>query len=570
MAAKALIKDKDYATALDTMGFCVAPLFSAEQIRQMKELYHQYAIDNKVEGLIASHSKTTGDQSNSVRNRIFEILRPALENQFEDIDFFIAGFMVKEGHTEAELPLHQDWNILDESQYTSYQIWVPLDLSYAENGGMFVVPGSHHFFNNYRSGSYGIPKVIPDESLRPLLVDMIIPPGGALVFHNSLFHGSYPNHSGANRISAIVSVYQKSAKLQYYHKNTAEGRTDIYGITPDIFLRSLNKLENGGIPDGPLYHETTAINSIENDKITATDLTEGVKRYFGKDEKTFEPLQLHILRDEEMERNMQRDGYVVIDLLDEQTVAELKQEYVNRFGGPHTNIGRFTPMEHSTPASKREIHNFILDRIRPGLEKYFKDYQTPIASYFTKYANSTGNLSWHTDASLLLNTHIEPHYGIWCPLIDVNAGNGALCVIERSHKYSHVPVLNGYIWPYQSYAEDFERKKKVFTLKAGQLVLFDLRLVHHATPNQTDEDRICFCVRFTHQKSKYYSFQCEDENKSIVSVFEESPEFYLTDEWTSATQMGLRNKVGEMQNIYHVIDYNRINAALADTMAYTE
>ena len=562
MTPQALIKDADYARSLETQGFCVAPLFTVEQIRSMKDLYHQFSIDNKVSGLIASHSKTTAEQSKSVCNQISEILMPALEKSFENFDIFIAGFMVKEANTPNELPLHQDWNILDENLYTSYQVWVPLDLSHPENGGMIVLPGSHHFFNNYRSGSYGIPVVNIDDSLKPLVVDMIIPPGSALIFHNSLFHASYPNHSDANRISAIVSVYQKNAQLRYYDKNVVEDRTDIYGITSDIFLESLNKLENKGIPDHPVYKTTTALCKVENDKITSAELVSGFKKYFGEDYKGFEPLQLHILRDETLEEKLRRDGYTVMDLLDDKTVAELKQEYVDQFSAPHTAIGRFTPMEHSTPAAKRGIHNFILDRIKPELDKIFKDYQTPIASYFTKYAHSTGDLSWHTDASLLLNTHLEPHYGIWCPLVDVCAKNGVFILIEGSHKFSHTVFLNGLEWPYLSHADQFEKKKKVLDLKAGQIVLFDLRLIHHATANETDEDRICFCVRFTHEKSKFYSFLIEEDDKSVVSVYEEGKDFYLADEWSGANQVGLRNKIGKMNNIYSVIDHTRIKAAL--------
>ena len=561
MLPHALIKDTDYAESLNKLGFCVVPLFTVAQLEQMRELYHQNAIDNKVSGLIASHSKSTGDQSRNVSSSIKDIVMPALQEAFEDFSFFMAGFMVKEGNTPGELPLHQDWNIVDESRFNSYQIWVPLDLSHAENGGMYVLPGSHQFFNNFRSGSYGIPNIDTDEPLRPFITDMIIPPGSALVFHNSLFHASYPNHSSANRISAIVSICSKDAGIKYYHRNEVANCTDVYTITSDIFLRNLNRLENKGLPEEFLKHEIMPLQQLDNSKISSADLIAGFKNHFG-DIESFEPLQLHILKDGELEKKLKKEGYAVLDLLDGSTVAELKEKYINQFGAPHTAIGRFTPMEHATPADKRKIHDFILDRIRPALDRHFKDYQTPIASYFTKYANSTGDLSWHTDASLLLNTHIEPHYGIWCPLVDVSPKNGALCIIERSHKFSHVVFLNGLAWPYDAYTDVFEKKKKVFTLKAGQVVLFDMRLVHHATPNETDEDRICFAVRFTHKKSKFYSFRCEDEDKSIVSVYEETPNFYLSDDWSGANQVGTHNRIGKMKDIYAVINYGRIESAL--------
>jgi hypothetical protein len=122
---------------------------------------------------------------------------------------------------------------------------------------------------------------------------------------------------------------------------------------------------------------------------------------------------------------------------------------------------------------------------------------------------------------------------------------------------------NGIDWPYTPYMEEFDEKKKVMELKAGQIVFFDLRLIHHATDNKTDEDRICFCVRLTHQKTKYFSFNNKDEKSGIVNVFEEGPDFYLKEEWSSDNQKyPMVRKIGEMHNIYSTIDHSKIEAAL--------
>ncbi len=564
MAKDSLIIDKDYAKALDELGFCMIPLLNAEQIKSIGSVYEQFVLEKNVSGVAASHSRTSPEESLLIRNKIKDILMPSLTRTFENFDFFISGFMVKGANTSRELPLHQDWNIVDEDQYTSYQIWIPLELSYPANGGMIVLPGSHHFFQNLRSGTYDMPMINTDETVKPYVADMIIPPGDVLVYHNSLFHASYPNLSGQNRVSAIVSIYQKNAPLQYFQKNTKENKTDVYTIDPAIFLSSLGSLEKGGAPVNPISKAEQAINLIDNSKLTSIDLVQKFKAYFGTDEKGFEPIQLHLLRDGDLEKKMYRDGFVVIDLLNDKEVAALKAEYIKLFSSSHTSIGRFTPMEHTTPATKRYIHDFIIGTARPALDKYFNDYLTPIASFFTKYAKSEGNLTWHNDTSLLLNTHLEPHYGIWCPLIDVNEKNGALCAIEKSHKFSHVMFVNGLKWPYISLIPEFVRRKKIFNLKAGQAVLFDLRLIHDALPNQTDEDRICFCIRLTHTKSDYYSFVCENEEKALVSIYKEDSDYYLKDEWTNNNELINRaTKVGEMPNVYDGIDYKLIETNLS-------
>jgi hypothetical protein len=60
---KNLLKDQDYAFALNNMGFCVLPLFNEEQIAKLQQVYDENFSGNQVSGLIASHSKTQPDNS---------------------------------------------------------------------------------------------------------------------------------------------------------------------------------------------------------------------------------------------------------------------------------------------------------------------------------------------------------------------------------------------------------------------------------------------------------------------------------------------------------------------------
>ncbi len=558
-----LIKDQDYEQALNEMGFCVATIFTAAQIDQIKNLYEQYSISNKVSGLIASHSKTGPEHSLQISNSIKEVLMPSLEEWFRDFNFFLGGFMVKEANTSSEFPLHQDWNILDETKYTSYQIWIPLELSSPYNGGIFVLPGSHRFFENNRSGSYGMPRVDTDDKLRELTVNMIIPPGSALVYHNSIFHASYPNKTNTDRVSVIINVYQKDATLEYAHRNKELNRTEKYSINTTSFLTHLNTFEKGYIPADLSEFTVCASDNFDNGNVKSKDLTDGFLKVFPKGKESFEPLQLHILNDASIEEKLKRDGYVTLDLIDSEVANELKKEYEKFFQTSNTDIGRFTPMEHSTPESKRYIHDFIIDKIQDKLDFYFKDYQTPIASYFTKYANSAGDLSWHHDASIILNTHLDPHYGIWCPLIDVDENNGAFCLVEKSHKFSHSVFLAGLQWPFADYLSFFDKTKKTTPIKAGQMVLFDLRLIHHAMPNKSEQDRVVFCVRLTHKKSKYYSFESIDTFEQSVVVFEEQSDYYLRDDWSGDNQAANQlKKVGTMSHIYSSIDYRKIKSLM--------
>lgn len=560
-----MIRDTDYANALSELGFCVAPLFSQAQIDKLQALYAEFEASNNVTGLVASHSKGSTALSLYVSNSIKEILSPSLEHWFKDFNFFLGGFMVKSAHTEEEFPLHQDWDILDETKYTSYQIWIPLELSSPYNGGIIALPGSHRFFNNHRSGSYGMPRVKIDDVIRPHIVDMVIAPGSALVYHNSLFHASYANPTNKTRVSAIINIYQKDAVLEYAHKNTAENCTEKYAITSESFLTHLNVFEQGKIPDHMMKSGDAAIDTYSNASTTSEALVQQLNLLFPETlSQSLEPAQLHVLKDKDIQTKLNKEGYVILDFIDNTTIEILKEKYNELCQEHKTDIGRFSTLEHVSPEIKRSLHHFILEQTQAQLDQYFKDYQSPISCYFTKYANSTGNLTWHNDTPIILNTHLEPYLGIWCPLLDVSEQNGGFCLIPHSHKFSHSPFVAGIQWPFAIYNDLFTSIGVVPTISAGQMILFDLRLIHNATPNMSDQDRVVVCIRLTHNKSVYHSFKSKDSEKQSIEVFEEKPNHFLSDEWSGEEQVSkLARKVGEMEHIYTNLKVESIAQQLA-------
>jgi hypothetical protein len=388
---------------------------------------------------------------------------------------------------------------------------------------------------------------------------MTIPKGEALVYHNSLFHASYPNMTEQNRISCIVSIYQKNAPLIYCDK--VNGATNIYEIDAKIFLRSLAALEQGGAPLSNTAPYQTALNPIDNSAINPSQLLQHLQHHYLTIQES-EPRQLHIINDSQLENTIQKQGFAVIDLIDSTTVDKLMATYHKYFSERLTSTGRFTTMEHTSAAQRRYFHDYILNVIRPSLDNFFRDYEVPIASYFVKYAQSQGDLNWHSDSSLLLNAHLEPHYAIWCPLLDVTIDNGALCVIEGSHQFNAPIIIDGLGWPFAALSTLFDIKKNVLRLRAGQGVLFDIRTIHHATPNSTDIDRICFSLRITHRKSQYYDFRCDTGSADSASIYTAGHDIYLRDDWNTGAMPDANLKVGEIQNPYARVNLDAVRRKL--------
>jgi hypothetical protein len=127
--------------------------------------------------------------------------------------------------------LHQDQMPLRVSPGTCIAAWIALDPADAENGGMVVVPGSHHLgvvcaervpnaVEFYDGGGLGVP-----EGYR--IFQPELQPGDGLFFGGLMIHGSYANRSRDRFRRCFIGHYvgrsAESLSVFYHPLLTQEG-----------------------------------------------------------------------------------------------------------------------------------------------------------------------------------------------------------------------------------------------------------------------------------------------------------------------------------------------------------
>jgi ectoine hydroxylase-related dioxygenase (phytanoyl-CoA dioxygenase family) len=519
-----------YLESLDKLGFCTFRVFEDETIGQLRSLYDAHFGEKKVDGLYASHNSNTVEKGLEISTAIKAIVSDRLQEVFPDYNYFLGHFMVKGAGVDYEFALHQDWNIVDESQYKSYQVWIPLQLTSPANGGMFVVPGSHHFFNNYRSGSYSIPVVSYQEDMGDIVSHMTIPAGGVLIYHNGLFHASHPNKTDEIRIAVIVNYVEKKAPTYFFQKNAEKAKTDLYAITGDTLIANLPDLEKGKISAALEYKGEVNLSPVNNADIKAADLIAQYKKAFPEG-RAAQIKQIHVTVDPTLEQQINERGYVVLDILSEAGVQLFLDEYQKHFAEINREPGRFTTLQHTDAEMKKNIHDFIVANIDAPLRKYFKDYIIPVSQYYTKKAHTSGDIDLHADSTLLLNHQLEPHYAIWIPLVDVDERNGCLSVIPYSHRNPQATYGGSFTGAQQVHREWLRKYEIPIPLRAGQAIVFDNNLLHNSSANITDKDRVCFTFRMTHYASDFYSFISKVNGSKDLELYLEDHNYYMDARW---------------------------------------
>ena len=122
-------------------------------------------------------------------------------------------------------------------------------------------------------------------------------------------------------------------------------------------------------------------------------------------------------------------------------------------------------------------------------------------TFFIKEKRNPGYVSWHQDSTYW---GLEPADVVtaWIAFSDSNAANGAMRVIPATHKLDQVThrdtfnADNMLTRGQEIEVEVDDSQAKMLELKAGQMSLHHVRLIHGSDPNPSDTRRIGFAIRY--------------------------------------------------------------------------
>jgi ectoine hydroxylase-related dioxygenase (phytanoyl-CoA dioxygenase family) len=115
-----------------------------------------------------------------------------------------------------------------------------------------------------------------------------------------------------------------------------------------------------------------------------------------------------------------------------------------------------------------------------------------------------GAVPWHQDKSYWPGANANPVITVWIPLVDSTEENGCLHLIPGTHKmrvlefHSEQITGTGYLEIDDEHVADAKRRAPVLSLPvtAGTAILFNDRLMHMSTPNNSDHVRWSVDLRY--------------------------------------------------------------------------
>ncbi|MFN8396216.1 MAG: phytanoyl-CoA dioxygenase family protein [Bacteroidia bacterium] len=228
-----LFRDQKFQENLDRDGCVVVPFLTPDELKELRAFYDHYHPDGVApqmrDGIHMTIWCSDRQYKDEIREGIRRIIQPAADRLYQNFRLVTPVFIVKRQGADTTFPIHQDWNVVDETQHRAFNMWIPLHDVDEKNGALWIVKGSHKFPNHVRGPGYLFPKLYHlDAHLRPLMEPMAMPAGNALIFYHRVLHGSPPNQNEQPRVVIATSVLPKTVPLHIFFQKDAESNLEVY------------------------------------------------------------------------------------------------------------------------------------------------------------------------------------------------------------------------------------------------------------------------------------------------------------------------------------------------------
>lgn len=254
-----MFRDVNISQELESQGYVLIDCFDCVQIDncytsikdEFEELKKVISQNNNNHINVDFHS-TFLDHHKPYKEIIYNHISSLIkENLSETLIPFkiIQANLFNKSRGKGNIVPHQNLTTVDETLYSSYSIWVPLNETNELNGTIYIAPKSHRKFEKYRNhNKHWAPLYASCDISDYRMIPINVKKGQALIFNDSLVHASPINTSDDHRIVFHALLTSKDADTIYC--SFSPERVDLIKVSDDFWkLFTPGDIE----PSDPVY-----------------------------------------------------------------------------------------------------------------------------------------------------------------------------------------------------------------------------------------------------------------------------------------------------------------------------
>lgn len=199
-----------------------------------------------------------------------------------------------------------------------------------------------------------------------------------------------------------------------------------------------------------------------------------------------------VVSDRDRQRELEEFGFTVLPGLDTNGLRLARQTSSTTGPAPDDPRRALNWSFHSrSDEHKRRVSRVLRNELWPTIESRFVD-QTPFLSTFiTKWQGPDSGFAPHQDPTLV-DERTSVGVTVWIPLHDVDHENGMLWIVPGSHRIpGGFRVSDVDQFPFADCEADILAEHGAgIPMAAGEILVFDNRVIHYSMPNVSDSPRV--------------------------------------------------------------------------------
>jgi hypothetical protein len=232
-----------------------------------------------------------------------------------------------------------------------------------------------------------------------------------------------------------------------------------------------------------------------------------------------------IFKNQQLNEQFDRDGYVHLPFLRPDEVAELNDTFDKHF---RKNI---EGLYASINANTQELNNLISDTIKRvfsrACEELFVNYRIILGHYMVKSPVNTWDFHLHQDWTIVDESK-DISANMWCPMEDTSSANGGMYLIPGSHKLFNSLRSGSLGLTWVRTKERIAEYVVPINVKAGEILIYRHSLFHGSYPNNSDRLRVTAMSTVLNEEADLLYYQ-KDASPDRVEVCHISPDILLSE-----------------------------------------
>ena len=230
-----------------------------------------------------------------------------------------------------------------------------------------------------------------------------------------------------------------------------------------------------------------------------------------------------IFHDDLKETQFKKEGFVVVDF-----ISEADADYLRNFFRDNeiaTERTFYTTTSTLDKDYRLKMDNAVRQVTNEKLSSLLIDYEVLYACYIVKKRGFKAKIGMHADWQFTEEPTF-PAMHVWIALNNLTLRSGTLKVVPASHNL--VDQLRGPNFQLKSELYKQEDNLVTLSVKKGQAVIYDIRLLHASENNLLKDKRIVASALVVPKEapSNYYFFNAQDPEQPEI-VHEVDRRFYI-------------------------------------------